>query len=163
MLVSSTSMNAASETAPAIIQGFIGVSGAGGLTGADIFGAALILFGARSRSYSRLAGSCENLMIGRQPDGRFDRHARTQSAPGILSRIESNPDRQSLYYLDVVAGCIFRRQQTVELSGGSGHPFDIAAVIASGGVYVDGDRLPSAHPAQLRFAKIGSNPDIVQI
>src|SRR5579871_4063571 len=149
MLVSSTSMNAASETVPAMTQGFMRVLGAG--AGAGILGAALTLLGADSRSHCRLVGGCEILITGRQPDGRFDRHARTQSVSEILPRIESNPDRQPLYHLDVVAGCIFRREQAVKLAGRSGHPFDIAAVIASGRVHVHGDRLPAPHPAQLRF------------
>src|ERR1700744_1467632 len=56
----------------------------------------------------------------------------------ILSRVEANPHRQALHNFDAVAGRVFRRQQTVEFTSRAGQALDVALVIASSGIDVDG-------------------------
>ena len=81
----------------------------------------------------------------------------SQSSPG-----KPNPHREPLYNLDVVAGRVLWRQKTVELAGRAGHALDITIVIASRSVGVNRDRLPAMHPAQLCFAEIRGDPDVVE-
>src|ERR1700692_4222367 len=78
----------------------------------------------------------------------------------VLSGVEANPHRQSLHNLDVVAGGVFGGQQAVEFAGRSRHAFDVALVVATGRIDVNRNRLAATHSAQLRLAKISSNPDV---
>ena len=64
----------------------------------------------------------------------------------IFTWVEANPDRQSLHDLDVIAGRVFGRQQTVEFAGRAGQAFDITLVVESGCVDMNGDRLAAPHP-----------------
>src|ERR1700730_17084303 len=96
MLVSSPSMNAASETPAAITQGltrgFAGVIGEGGRS--MLFGAAAI-------------ASPQGLWMASYPHRRFHRHSGAQAKVRILAKVEANPHRQSLHDLDVIAGGVF--------------------------------------------------------
>src|ERR1700691_1773344 len=80
----------------------------------------------------------------------------------VLSGVEPNPHRQSLHNLDVVAGGVFWRQQALHFAGRPRHAFDVARVVASESVDVNGYRLAAMHSAQLRLAKISSNHDVVK-
>src|ERR1700682_5462426 len=102
MLVSSTSMNAASETTAAITQGLTpGFARDTEPPRSMFFGAAAI-------------ASPQGLWMAGHPQRRFHRHSRAQAMVRVLAGVETNPDRQSLHDLDVVAGSVFWRQQAVE-------------------------------------------------
>jgi hypothetical protein len=75
------------------------------------------------------------------PHSRLHRHSGAQPMVRIFTRIEANPDRQSLHYLDVVAGRVFGRQQTIEFASRAGQAFDVALVVASGSIDVNRYRL----------------------
>src|ERR1700735_516053 len=96
------------------------------------------------------------------PDSRFYRHSGAQPMVRILTRVEANPHRQSLHDLDVVAGRVFGRQQTIEFASRPGQAFDVAVVVASGSIDVNRYGLAAMHLVQLRLAKVSGDPDIVE-
>src|SRR5580704_15093130 len=100
-LVSSTSMNVASITVPAMIHGLI---------------AGLMAPGAGMRSST--TSVCRTVGIARSPvgvllgeNGRFDVHSRTQHLIATGNRIEHDLHGNPLNNFDVIAGGVFRRQQ----------------------------------------------------
>src|ERR1700675_860698 len=150
MAVSSTSMNAASETTAAISHGLtLRFAGVDEPCGSKVFGAAAI-------------ASPENLMVTSHPHCRLHRHSRAQPMVRVLARVEANPHRQSLYDLDVVAGGVFWRQQAVELARRAGNSLDVAVVVAPCSIDVNLDGLAATHLTQLRLAEISGDPDIVE-
>src|SRR5262245_22838138 len=80
----------------------------------------------------------------------------------ILSRIEPDSHRKALNYLDVVAGCIFRRQETVQLAACAGQPLDESLILLAGCIDMNCHRLASVHLAYLRLTEVRRNPDIAE-
>src|SRR6202451_3611752 len=133
MLISSTSMNAANETTAAISHGLTrGLAGGDEPRGSIFSGAAAI-------------ASPKGLWLASHPHRRFHRHSGAQPMVRVLARVEANPDRQSLHDLDVVAGRVFGRQQTVEFASRAGQAFDVALVVASSGIDVNRDGFAAMH------------------
>src|SRR5271156_3954849 len=150
MAVSSTSMNAASETTAAISHGLtLRFAGVDEPYGSKVFGAAAI-------------ASPERLRVTSHPHGRLHRHSRAQPMVRVLARVEANPHRQALNDLDIVAGRVFGRQQAVELARRAGYTLDVAVVVAPCSIDVNLDGLAATHLTQLRLAEVSGGPDIIE-
>ena len=131
MEVSSTSMNVASVTVSAMIQGLT----------ADAR--------RRRRSMVAVAALISN------PDLGLDRHAGTQLVILVCTGFEDDLHRNALHDFHVVAGGVFRRQQAEARAAGAGDAVDLAVVGSAVGVDVDGDALAgfiSRSCVSLKFA-----------
>jgi len=81
----------------------------------------------------------------------------------VRSGIKHDFDRNALNYLDIIAGCIFRREQTEARATRTGYAIDSSFVLAVVRIHFDRDALLRFHIAQLRFLEVGSDPDVVEI
>src|SRR2546423_1141731 len=97
-----------------------------------------------------------------EPDFGFDRHSDAQAMAVILTRLETDSDRQALYYFHVIAGGVFRRHQAVLLATRSANSLDVALVGVTESVNIDRRALAWPHAANLRLLKIRGDPDIVE-
>src|SRR5258708_34108990 len=79
----------------------------------------------------------------------------------ILSALEQDSDRQPLHDFHVVASRILGRQKAEAIAAGTGHVFDVTAVVSTEGIDVDRDPFAMMHPGQLRFFEIRRHPDFV--
>src|ERR1700685_1577360 len=80
----------------------------------------------------------------------------------VFSWLENDLHRDSLDDFDVVAGGVFRRQQTEGWAGGPGDAVDVAVQNSTAGVDMNPGFLTNAHVPQLGFLEVGSDPDIIK-
>src|SRR5437016_324330 len=74
-------------------------------------------------------------------DGRLERHSGPQQVLRILIFIEPNPHGESLHYLHVIPGRVFRREKAEQRTGSARQTLHFALVVASEGIHSNGDRL----------------------
>src|SRR5579872_1660948 len=135
MLVSSTSMKAASATTTAIAHG--------------------LYLGFQASGTSAIARLLEiNL--------RIDRHAGPQAVIVVLAGVEVDANRNALHHLDVVSGGILRRQNAEPRTAGAAHLDDFSGVGVVVGVDREVHVLAGLHAAQLGLLEVGDDPDIVE-
>ena len=77
--------------------------------------------------------------------------------------VEHNLDRHALHDFHIVARSILRRQQAEACAAGASDAVDLAVVLASIGIDLNGDALARLHVAQLGFLEVGGNPDVIEI
>ena len=130
---SSTSMNVASVTVMAITHGLTRV----------------VLSGARGAP-GRLP----------QPYRGLDGHSRPKLFQIILTGVKPDANRHALNHLDVVARCVFRRQDAAARAGNGGDALDRAFEVLLQRIDMDLRPLPGVHFGKLRLLEICSDPSI---
>src|SRR5579875_3575991 len=137
MLVSSTSMNAASATTTAISHG--------------------LCFGCQ-----RCSGRAARVSALADIHARHGGHARPQPVIRVLARIDIDAHGNPLHDFHVIAGGVLRRQQTKPGPGRAPHGFEFSGVCAA--VSIDGELylVAGLHAAKLRLFEIGRYPNVIQ-
>src|SRR5580704_9825285 len=124
MLVSSTSMNAASATTTPMSQG--------------------LNFG----RHGSVSGGAESTPALSDINFRLYRHARPQPMVTVLVGINIAPDREALHHLHEISRGIFRRQQAEQRTAGATDTGDSAFVFAVVSIHTKRDSLARFHMAQ---------------
>ena len=138
MLVSSTSMNVASVTVSAMIQGL--TAGRQCLVRIPSCG--------RGAHFTSTFG--------------FDRHSRAQQMVIVRAWIQHDLHGQTLHNLHVVAGRILRRKQAESRAARAGDTVHLPFVFSAVGVHRNLNRLPRAHVPQLSFFEICGDPHVFE-
>src|SRR5579862_1080414 len=134
-LVSSTSMNVASMTVPAITHGFMS-----------------------ERSRTPSVKTCDVMRVPSAllgVDGGVDVHAWAQGFVAARNRIEHDLDWDSLHYFHVVPGGVLRRQQAHARTGSAGDGIHVTRefLVAQIGFHLGA--LAGVHLGQLRLFEVG--------
>ena len=79
----------------------------------------------------------------------------------VFARIEHDFYGNALHHFHVIAGGIFRRQQTEACAAGSGDAVDVSFIFAAIGVDFDGHALPGRIFCELRFFEVRGDPYVV--
>src|SRR5579864_88397 len=141
MLVSRTSMKAASATTTAISHG---------------------LYRGRQTSWSSVTAAVviqRNLV---EIYVRHHVHAGSKASIPVLARLEKNLYRDALDNFHVVSGCILRREQAEQRTGGAGNAVNMTVQSAPTRINVNIGFLSNLHVLELRFLKISGDPDLIK-
>src|SRR5580704_149810 len=166
MLVSSTSMNVASVTVRAMIQGLTAgrhaaasfiVTEAAPIICFDPFILFMICLSILF-IYLICQSYLSTLLI--NPDLRYDRHSRPEFMSLGLALVEHNLHRNALHHFDVVAGGILGRQQAEARSAGSGNGIDMPLISLAGRIDGNVSRQTRFHVPKLRLLKVSCDPKI---
>src|SRR5260370_41143149 len=96
-------------------------------------------------------------------DLRFHRHAGAQPVEARSALFETQPHRDALHHLHVVAAGVLGREQAVARAGGAGEALHRRAVVVVERIDVHRGLLAGAHVADLRLAEVGGDPELAHL